>query len=44
MFGLAVAIFLSERFLSSFVFGILKLFGVQFHPFWGKLPDAWKRC
>ena len=37
--GLAVAIFLSERFLSSFVFAILKFFGVQFRPFWGKLPD-----
>ena len=23
-----------------FVFRILKLFGVQFHPFWGKLPDS----
>ncbi len=39
VFGLAVAVFLSERFLSSFVFSILKYFGVQFHPFWGKLPD-----
>jgi phosphate transport system permease protein len=37
--GLAVAVFLSERFLSSFVFGILKFFGLQFHGFWGKLPD-----
>ncbi len=37
--GLAVAIFLSERFLSSLVFAVLKFFGVQFHAFWGKLPD-----
>lgn len=38
--GLAVAIFLSERFLSSFVFQILKLFGVQFNSFWKGLPDG----
>jgi phosphate transport system permease protein len=38
--GLAVAIFLSERFLSSFVFLLLKAFGLQFHPFWRKLPDG----
>jgi phosphate transport system permease protein len=37
--GVAVAVFLSEGFLASFVFGFLKIFGVQFHPFWGKLPD-----
>jgi phosphate transport system permease protein len=37
--GLAVAVFLSERFLSSVLFALLKLCGVQFHPFWGKLPD-----
>jgi phosphate transport system permease protein len=37
--GLAVAIFLSERFLSAFVFAILKLFGLQFHPLWVKLPE-----
>jgi phosphate transport system permease protein len=39
VFGLAVAIFLSERFLSSVVFSILKVFGVQFHSFWGTLPE-----
>jgi len=38
-FGLAAAIFLSEGFLASFLFGVLKIFGVQFHPVWGKLPD-----
>jgi phosphate transport system permease protein len=37
--GVAVAVFLSERFLSAFVYVILKRFGLQFHPFWGKLPD-----
>jgi phosphate transport system permease protein len=37
--GGAVAIFLSERFLSSAVFRFLTLFGIEFHPFWGKLPD-----
>ena len=36
--GLAVAIFLSERFLSLLSYEILRLLG--FHPlFWGKLPD-----
>ena len=38
--GLSVAIFLCERFLSTFVFQILKLFNLQFHRFWGKLPDG----
>ncbi|HEX3998933.1 MAG TPA: phosphate ABC transporter permease subunit PstC [Pirellulales bacterium] len=37
--GVAVAVFLSERFLSTAVFKLLKVFGKQFHPFWGKLPD-----
>ena len=39
VFGVAVAVFLSERFLSTFVFSVEKLFGVQFHPLWSKLPD-----
>ena len=39
VFGIAVAIFLSERLLSQAVFRLLKLFGVHFHPFWGTLPD-----
>jgi len=43
VFGVAVAVFLSERFLSSFVFWGLEFFGVQFHPLWGKLPDALER-
>jgi phosphate transport system permease protein len=38
-FGLAAALFLSEGFLASFLFGVLKIFGVQFHPVWGRIPD-----
>ncbi|HVP46190.1 MAG TPA: phosphate ABC transporter permease subunit PstC [Bryobacteraceae bacterium] len=38
-FGLAAAIFLSEGFLSSVVFGVLKSVGAQFHPLWGKIPE-----
>ena len=38
-FGVAAAVFLSEGYLGGFVFGILKFFHVQFHPFWGKLPN-----
>ena len=38
-FGIAAAIFLSEGFLSQFVFQFLKIFRVEFHPFFGKLPD-----
>jgi phosphate transport system permease protein len=38
-FGLAAAVFLSEGFLSSAVFAMLKGFGLQFHPIWGKIPD-----
>lgn len=39
VFGVAVAVFLSERLLSTAVFRLLKVFGIQFHPFWGMLPD-----
>ncbi len=38
-FGVAAAVFLSEGYLGEFVFSILKIFHVQFHPFWGKLPE-----
>ena len=34
--GMAVAIFLSERFLSTFIYRILKVFGMQFHPVLGQ--------
>jgi len=43
MFGLAVAIFLSEHYLAAFVFSLLKAVGLQFHPVWGKLPDQLER-
>ena len=39
LFGVAAAIFLSEGYTSEGVFRILKMFDVQFHPFWGKLPE-----
>jgi len=39
LFGVAAAIFLSEGYMSEGIFKILKMFGVQFHPFWGKLPE-----
>jgi phosphate transport system permease protein len=38
-FGVAAAVFLSEGYLGEFVFAVLKIFHVQFHPFWGKLPE-----
>ncbi len=38
-FGVAAAIFLSEGFLAQFVFRTLKVAGLEFHPFFGKLPD-----
>jgi phosphate transport system permease protein len=39
VFGVAVAVFLSERLLSLAVFGLLRIFNLQFHPFWSVLPD-----
>lgn len=41
IFGVAAAIFLSEGFLGEAVFKFLKLFNLQYHPFWGTLPE---RC
>jgi phosphate transport system permease protein len=38
-FGVAAAIFLTEGYLGEFVFRILKIFHVHFHPFWGRLPQ-----
>jgi phosphate transport system permease protein len=40
LFGLAAAIFLSEGYLAEAVFAILKVFKLQFHPSWGRLPDS----
>ena len=37
--GVAAAVFLSEGFLASFMFGVLKIFGVQFHRPWCRIPD-----
>jgi phosphate transport system permease protein len=37
-FGVAAAVFLSEGYLGEFVFSVLKVFHVEFHPLWGKLP------
>src|SRR5215471_17987358 len=39
LFGVAAAIFLSEGYMSEAVFKVLRMFGLQFHPFWGKLPE-----
>lgn len=39
LFGLAVAVFLTEHYLASSVFAVLKIFGIEFHPVWGRLPD-----
>ena len=38
-FGVAAAVFLSEGYLGTFVFSVLKIFHVEFHPFWGKLRE-----
>ena len=38
-FGVAAAIFLSEGYLGQFVFQTLKVWNLQLHPLWGKLPD-----
>jgi len=39
VFGVAAAIFLSEGYMSDAIFRVLKIFGVQFHPLWGKVPE-----
>lgn len=38
-FGLAAAIFLAEGLLAQGLFALLRPLGLQFHPFWSKLPD-----
>ena len=38
--GLAVAVFFSERLLSSFVFRGMRLLRLPSHGFWGRLPDG----
>ena len=39
VFGISVAIFLTEGFLSGAVFALLKTVNAQYHPLWGRLPD-----
>ena len=39
LFGVAVAVFISEHFLATLVFSALKVFGLQHHTFWGRLPE-----
>jgi len=39
VFGLAIAIFLSERFLSSGLDAVIKFFGLAEKRLWGRLPD-----
>jgi phosphate transport system permease protein len=39
LFGVAIALFLSEGLLASAVFWMLKRFRVEFHTFWGRLPE-----
>ena len=38
-FGVAAAVFLSEGYLGGFVFSVLKIFHVEFHGLWGKMPE-----
>ena len=38
-FGVAAAIFLSEYYLGEAVFKALRVFNLQFHPRWRKLPE-----
>jgi phosphate transport system permease protein len=38
-FGVAAAVFLSEGFLASILFGTLRIFGLEFHRVWGKIPE-----
>lgn len=38
-FGVAAAIFLSEGYLGEFVFGVLRMLKLNYHPFWSHLPQ-----
>jgi phosphate transport system permease protein len=40
IFGIAVAVFLSEGFLSAFLFRMLSKVNLQYHRVFGKIPDA----
>jgi phosphate transport system permease protein len=39
IFGVAVAVFLNEGFLAGMIFRFLKLFSLQFHPLFRRIPD-----
>ena len=39
LFGVAAALFLSEGYLGEAIFRVLKMFNLQYHRFWGKLPE-----
>jgi phosphate transport system permease protein len=39
IFGVAAAIFLSEGFLSSFLFNVLKSLHLELRPVWSRIPD-----
>lgn len=39
LFGVAAAVFLSEGYMSEGIFKLLKVFGVQYKPFWRTLPE-----
>lgn len=42
-FGVAAAVFLSEGFLGTALFGILKRFGLHLRPYWNRVPDQLER-
>jgi phosphate transport system permease protein len=39
VFGVAAAVFISEGYFADFIFSVLKLFGLEHHGIWGRLPD-----
>ena len=42
-FGVAAAVFMSEGYVGEATFGVLRRFGLQLHPVWGRLPDQLER-
>jgi phosphate transport system permease protein len=40
IFGVAVAVFLSEGFLAATIFNLLSKFNLQYHRYFGRLPDG----
>jgi phosphate transport system permease protein len=43
VFGVAVAIFLSEGYVSQAAFALLRRVSLQLHPFWAAVPDQLER-